>query len=218
MTISDSPNQVTVKCSRSWPPPRRYASALVALLLALAVSPALAGSSRNVSLDAVTRATIWNSFSGDLAVLNDGQVPPEAPDTPPFVWMTKGILVFEWDGVVPLEKVRIYVGDVGNDYQIRTYVGGRLDRTGTLRDPEGEQTAFIEVGDRVVDQWVEVLLPEETRADNIELWALGPTVFYEVEILVRSDETAVQPISWSRIKALSVESARPANKVEANRK
>ena len=44
----------------------------------------------------------------------------------------------------------------GNDYQVRAYLGGRLDETGTLREPEGVQTALIEENARAVDQWVEI--------------------------------------------------------------
>ena len=45
------------------------------------------------------------------------------------------------------------------------------------------QTALIEENARAVDQWIEIYFPSDTIADNLELWTLGPTVFYEVEIL-----------------------------------
>ena len=110
-------------------------------------------------------------------------------------------MVFAWEEPLQLEKLRIYVGAIGNDYQVRAYLGGRLDETGTLREPEGVQTALIEENTRAVDQWVEIYFSPDTMADNLELWALGPTVFYEVEIHVRSpDGTGVEKLSWGKIK------------------
>ena len=146
---------------------RMVISAIVALLLFLGAA------SRNITPDAVTRATIWNSHEGDPDVLGDGKVPQDA-DALPFTWKTKGILVFAWEEPLQLEKLRIYVGAIGNDYQVRTYLGGRLDETGTLREPEGVQTALIEENARAVGQWIEIYFPPDTMADNLELWTLGP--------------------------------------------
>ena len=161
----------------------------------------LGAASRNIAPDAVTRATIWNSHEGDPDVLGDGMVPQDA-DALPFTWNTKGILVFAWEKPLQLEKLRIYVGTIGNNYQVRAYLGGRLDETGTLREPEGVQTALIEENARAVNQWVAIYFPPDTTADNLELWTLGPTVFYEVEIYVRSpDATTVERLSWGKIKA-----------------
>jgi len=63
------------------------------------------------------------------------------------------------------------------------------------------QTALIEENARAVDQWIEIYFPPDTMADNLELWTLGPTIFYEVEIYVRSsDATAIEKLSWGKIK------------------
>jgi len=105
-------------------------------------------SGRNVAPDAVTRATTWNSHVGEFSTLSDGQIPSTDSAAPPFIWETKGILVFEWSEPVFLDSMRIYVGDVGNNYQVRAYLGGRLDETGTLREPEGQQTALLNIDDR----------------------------------------------------------------------
>ena len=162
----------------------------------------LGAASRNIAPDAVTRATIWNSHEGDSDVLGDGKVPQDA-DALPFTWKTKGILVFAWEEPLQLEKLRIYVGAIGNNYQVRAYLGGRLEETGTLREPEGVQTALIEENARAVDQWIEIHFPPDTMADNLELWTLGPTIFYEVEIYVYSpDATAVEKLSWGKIKTV----------------
>ena len=174
---------------------RMVISAIVALFFFLGAA------SRNIAPDAVTRATIWNSHEGDPDVLGDGKVPQDA-DARPFTWKTKGILVFAWEEPRRLEKLRIYVGAIGNNYQVRAYLGGRLDETGTLREPEGVQTALIEENARAVNQWIEIYFPPDTTADNLELWTLGPTIFYEVEIYVHSpDVTAVERLRWGKIKA-----------------
>ncbi len=160
----------------------------------------LGAASRNITPDAVTRATIWNSHEGELDVLGDGKVPQDA-DALPFTWTTKGILVFAWEEPLQLKKLRIYVGAIGNNYEVRAYLGGRLDETGTLREPEGVQTALLQENARAVDQWIEIYFPPNTAADNLELWTLGPTIFYEVEIYVRSPgDTAIERLSWGKIK------------------
>ncbi|MCY3736262.1 MAG: hypothetical protein OXG13_07650 [Gemmatimonadaceae bacterium] len=164
---------------------------LLALLL-----PAAAG--RNVAVDAVTRATTWNEHEGDPAWLTDGLVPPEA-GARPFVWKSKGILVFTWDGISEIEGVRIRVGEIANDYQVRTFVGGRLEDEGAARDPPGAQTARVEDFSRVVDSWVEIGMPPGARADNLELRALGPAHFFEVEILAAAT-TPVRGRSWAAVK------------------
>ena len=174
---------------------------LVFALLGMA-APLSFAASRNISPDAVSRATTYNSSEGDVAWLSDGEVPPENPDARAFIWHTKGILAFEWEESLPLERVRIRVGAVDNDYQIRTYLGGRLDESGVVRDPEGERTATQEEHSRTPNVWVEIELPDGTMADNLELRTFGPADFFEVEIVVRSDDgTAVREIIWGGVKA-----------------
>ena len=174
---------------------------LVFALLGMAAALSFAAS-RNISPDAVSRATTYNSSEGDVAWLSDGEVPPDNPDARAFIWHTKGILAFEWEESLPLERVRIRVGAVDNDYQIRTYLGGRLDESGVVRDPEGERTATLEEHSRTPNVWVEMELLDGTMADNLELRTFGPTDFFEVEIVVRSDVgTAMRGIIWGGVKA-----------------
>ncbi len=170
----------------------------------IALGSLLYAQSRNVLPDAVTRATEWNDHVGDLELLVDGKVPTLDDDALPFVWNTKGILVFEWPKELSLEQVRIFVGDVGNNYQVRAYRGGRLDESGGLREPEGEQTALVMEDRRLTNQWLEIPLPAGTAADNVELWTLGPTEFYEVEVLAAASQTSIPSSSWARIKQVAV--------------
>ena len=166
------------------------------LPLLVLLLPAEAG--RNLAVDALTRATTWNEHEGDPVWLTDGLVPPQA-GARPFVWNTKGILVFAWDEVVETAVVRIRVGEIANDYQVRTFVGGYLEDEGAARDPPGEQTARVEDYSRIVDGWVEIELPAGARADNLELRALGPAHFFEVEILATAS-TSVRGRSWAAAK------------------
>ena len=167
------------------------------LVAALVASPA---AGRNISVDAITRATTYHSHEGDVAVLTDGRLPDGDEATPAFVWNTQGILVFEWSDPLPLIRVRVYAGAIGNDYVIRSFVGGRLNDEGTLREPAGLLTANAEEYSRATNGWTDTVLPEGTVADNIELLALGPIELYDVEILVGVDETAVRSLQWSEVK------------------
>ncbi len=171
---------------------------LVALCL-LPVQAWLQATSRNLAPDALSRATTWNSYTGELAALSDGKYPPAEADA--FFWQTKGILTFSWSEQLPLERIRIFVGDIGNNFQLRAYRGGQLDDTGTVREPEGQRSALLEENSRVTAQWVEIPFPGEVLADNIELHALGSVVIYEVEILVRTGDTAVERLAWGQVKA-----------------
>ena len=77
-------------------------------------------------------------------------MPCPSPGRPRGFWYLPGRNRGNW------RKLRIYVGAIGNNYQVRAYLGGRLDETGTLREPEGVQTALIEENARAVNQWVEI--------------------------------------------------------------
>jgi hypothetical protein len=172
------------------------------LVLALCLCPGaevwLQAASRNLAPDALSRATTWNSYEGDLAALQDGKYPPQ--EAAAFLWQTKGILTFSWEGELPLEQVRIFVGEIGNNFQLRAYRGGRLDDSGAVREPEGERTALLEENSRAIGQWVELPFGEGVLADNIELRALGSVVIYEVEIYARTGDTAVARLGWGQVK------------------
>lgn len=91
-------------------------SCVLGLSLVAAASLALA-TGRNLAPDAVTRATTWNEHEGDVAWLTDGIVPPTV-GARAFQWDTKGVLVFAWQVMQPVARIRIRVGDVANDYQV----------------------------------------------------------------------------------------------------
>ena len=99
-------------------------------------------------------------------------------------------------------RVLFFLRDILNDYEVRAYVGGRRDENGTLREPEGRMTASAANHSRMTGGWTEVLFPPGTRADKIELVALGTIVFHEVEVRVGDGPvTAVELSGWGRVKA-----------------
>lgn len=174
---------------------RAFAIGLPLALIGAALSLA---AGRNLASDAVTRATTWNEHDGQIAWLADGLVPPDTTARA-FAWHTKGILAFDWGQVLPIAGLRLRVGDIANDYQVRAYLGGHLLDEGASRDPQGEETARVEEFSRVVDGWQEIALPPGTTADNLELRTLGPAQFYEVEIIA-ADGTPVPQITWASVK------------------
>jgi hypothetical protein len=109
------------------------------------------------------------------------------------------------DAVTRATNWNTYTGEIGNNYVVRAYLGGRLDESGVIRDPMGMQTANLADDTRAINQWAELQFPAGTMADNIELLALGTIVFYEIEILARdaSSATTVEASRWGRIKYLS---------------
>ena len=172
---------------------------VIGLSLVAAASLSLAAG-RNLAVDAVTRATTWNEHEGEAVWLIDGRVPPD--DTKAFVWNSKGILAFELGAVHTIDRVRIRVGDVANDYQVRAYLGGLLQEDGAARDPQGQQTARVDEFSRGSNGWVEIVLPAETLADTLALRNFGPARFFEVQILA-PEATAVTELTWAGVKVHS---------------
>jgi hypothetical protein len=124
---------------------------------------------------------------------------PPADSARAFEWGTKGVLAFDWEQVEVVDRLRRRIGDIANDYQVRAFVGGRLQDEGATRDPEGEQTARVQDTSRVTDGWQEIAMPDGTEADNLEVRTFGPVVFYEIEILT-PDGTVVRPAGWAVVK------------------
>ncbi len=167
------------------------------LLLAMLVT--LSGAAvPNLVTDALSRATTYHSHTGDVALLADGLVSPAAGAVA-FEWSTQGVITFEWAQVSLIEAVRLRVGSIANDYEVRTFIGGHLLDEGTTREPMGELTAAVLDLSRVVDGWVRIDLPAGTRADNLELHSFGPVQLYEIEILTPSS-TVISSPNWARLK------------------
>lgn len=172
---------------------------ILAMVVLMALSLAFAAQ-RNWTPDAVTRATTFNEYVGDLAALFDGKHPDNDTSSASFTWQAKGILVFEFPAPVELAQFRVYIGEPSGRYTLKAYLGGRTTDDGAGRDPVGELKATVEMEDAPANQWVTFELPPGTVTDNLEFWAIGRSEFYEVELL-GPEETPVWPMSWGMIKA-----------------
>jgi len=166
---------------------------IVLVLLSLAFA-----SGQNLAPDAVTRATDWNEYEGDLSVLSDGKHPENSTDPEVFIWPIKGILIFELEHPVELVQVRIYVGEESGGYILSAYLGGHAEDSGG-RDPEGELIANIENAEYVMNGWTVLGLPPGTVVDNLELSTIGEAHFYEIELL-GPEPTGLELTTWGRMK------------------
>ena len=155
---------------------------------------------RNVAPDAVTRATTYNAYEGDISVLTDGEYPGNCPNPQSFTWLSKGILAIELPDSVELREFRVFVGEDAGSYKVRAYLGGKLNPEGVGRSPEGKLVAEVEDASYAKNSWVVMKFPPGTVADNMEFWDFGPAEFYEIQIIVASGE-AVEEKTWGRVKA-----------------
>lgn len=168
-------------------------SGVVLIVISLAFA-----SGHNMTPDAVTRATDWNEYEGDLSVLADGKHPENSADPAVFIWPVKGILIFEFEHPVELVQVRIYVGEESGGYILSAYLGGHAEDSGG-RFPEGDLIANIENAEYVTDGWTVLDLPPGTVVDNLELSTIGEAYFYEIELL-GPEPTSIEPMTWGRVK------------------
>ena len=192
-----------MKAKIEWPTfPRwsRWTPWIGILVLCISVSWALA-SRRNLTPDAVTQATTWNDYEGDLGALFDGKTPDNSDSPPSFLWVSKGILWITFPEPVEFVELRLYVGSEAGEYIVKAYLGGKLDLDMAGRSPEGELKARVESREYVKHGWATLTLPPGTVIDNVELVTFGTAEFYEMELL-GPQETPVRATSWGFIKNL----------------
>ena len=174
---------------------------LVGILVGcIGVSWALA-SRRNLTPDAVTQATTWNDYEGDIGALFDGKTPDNSEAPSSFLWVSKGILWITFPEPVELAELRLYVGSEAGEYIVKAYLGGKLDLDLGGRSPEGELKARVESREYVKHGWATLVLPPGTVIDNVELVTFGTAELYEMELL-GPVETSVRASHWGVIKAM----------------
>jgi hypothetical protein len=159
------------------------------------------GARRNWTPDAVTRATTWNEYQGDLSALFDGKYPGNEGSPAFFLWEGKGVLLFDFPEPVALAQFRVYVGAQSGFYTLRAYLGGHASGDGVGREPWGELKERVENGEMLTNQWVTFALPPSTVVDNLEFSAIGTSEYYEIELL-GPEETPVRDARWGSIKAM----------------
>ena len=174
------------------------AAGMVLVMLSLAFA-----SGENLMTDAVTRATNWNEYEGELGALSDGKHPENSADPEVFLWPIKGILIFEFEKPVEIARVRIYVGEESGGYILSAYLGGHTEQSGG-REPEGTRIAKVENAEYKTNGWTVFEFPAGTAVDNLELSTIGESHFYEIEML-GPEPTSVEMRSWGRIKHLRAE-------------
>ena len=175
-------------------------SVIVCVLSLLIVSAVLARRA-DLTPDAVTRATTWNSYEGELSFLTDSETPENNPNAGVFTWPEKGIIVMEFPQATHIGQVRIYTGDNASSLQIGVYLGGRRMDDGGGRDPEGEQKFFHTFTDVGANEWFSHVFTEALEADNLEIHCSGRTDIYEIEI--NSPEgIGVESTIWSNVKKM----------------
>ena len=161
----------------------------------------LGAANRNITPDAVTRATIWNSHEGDPDVLGDGKVPQDA-DALPFTWKTKGILVFAWEKPRQLEKV----ADLRRRHRQRL-PSSHLSRRALRRDRHPARTQRSAnrpdrrecAGSRI--SGLRFISPPtlQPTTSNYGRWALRSSTKWRSTCTVRT-LPVVEKLSWGKIK------------------
>jgi hypothetical protein len=174
-----------------------------ALLWSVAVAAGLGASPVNIASDAVTSATLgYNAYVGELPALTDGLHPGNSQDAKAFVWPTKGNLVFQFDRLRPVTKVRLYIGDDAGWYMALAYQGARLGPSGQTETADAQLVADAYNFDEQTNAWVELVFPSITETDYIEVGTQSGAALYEVEIVSDDGSTAVAGTTWGRAKAL----------------
>ena len=173
-------------------------SGSVVLLLAAA----LWATGTNIAPDAVTRATQgFNTYSGELTYLTDGLTPDNSEQPGVFAWPTKGNLVFQFEDPRLVAGVRLRIGTDAGSYAAIASLGAVFDSSGQTETTAGSFVADVYDTDFQADHWVELMFPDETLTDYIELMTESGAEIYEVEILsVGQVPSAIPAVSWGAVK------------------
>lgn len=159
---------------------------------------AAAAWAQDLTVDAVTRATVLNPSTGDVAALTDGRLPDTDPTAPAFGWPVAGFLVVEWPQPVLVEQVRVYLGEMDR-YAVYGYLGGSFNDTGQR---VGVQTpAYSREGlwPGVEAGWFDMPIPAPVEIDNMGIQFTGGARIYEIQF-VGPHGTVIAPASLGEIK------------------
>lgn len=151
--------------------------------------------------DAVTRATTWNYYEGELAYLTDGKTPIETPDAGVFTWLEKGILLIEFPEPVELAQVRVFTGERVGKLTLDAYLGGRRHEYGGYRAPKGELKASLIDASMASNSWLDFRFEPPVQMDNLELITQAATDYYEIQ-LNGPEDVSVKPTLWKNVKMI----------------
>lgn len=169
------------------------AAAILIVCAALEVSAL-----RDITLDAVTMATVTNSPVGELAWLTDGRTPATDPQAPGVQWEWTGLVIVSWPDAVDLGSIQVYLGEL-RLCRISGYLGGGFTEEGQ-RLGEAEAAFDCEaVPPEGTTGWYEIPCASDEPIDNLSFQVVGGAVIYEMRFLTPGG-TAVQPASLGQIK------------------
>ena len=154
----------------------------------------------DITLDAVTRATVLNPSIGDPAALTDRRTPDLDPDAAAFEWIGLGLLAVAWPEPVQVATLRVYLGTMGR-YSVLGFVGGSYNQTGQRRDVVEPIYSSDGIVAAAKSGWYEIPLPTDRLIDNLGFQVVDGAVFYEVEYLT-PEGTAIAASSFGAIKRL----------------
>ena len=182
---------------------RRRAPTAGPVLALLLIAAWLGAGERNISPDAVTRATTSaRTYQGRLSFLSDGHHPGNSEAPGAFAWPSDGNLSFQFDEPRPIAALRIYVGEDAGYYWLTAYRSAPPDETGQTNAADAVVVADTSALDLLVNTWVEMPFPPAAEADYVVVRTVDSATFYEIEILMpETDPSAVTPESWGIIKA-----------------
>jgi len=156
----------------------RIGTVLAAALTLGAVAPSQVGL-KDITADAVTKATIRNIHTGDVAALTDGRVPDDAMSAEALAWEGVGMVTVSWPDSVRLVRIRAFVTGV-NRYRIFGYAGGGFSDRG---DREGVETAVYgreDVVPRGTSGWWDIPFPPDMAIDNLSFQVIDGGAIYEM--------------------------------------
>lgn len=159
-------------------PDSRIGTLLAAALTLGAVAPGRVGL-KDITADAVSRATIRNIHTGHVAALTDGRVPDDDISADALAWEGVGMVAVSWPDSVHLVRVRAFVTGV-NRYRIFGYAGGGFSDRG---DREGVETAVYGREDVVpagTNGWWDIPFPSDRAIDNLSFQVIDGGAIYEM--------------------------------------
>ncbi len=163
----------------------RIGAVLTAALTLGAVGPGQVGL-KDITADAVTRATIRNIHTGDVARLTDGHTPEDDPSAGALGWEGVGMVAVSWPDSVRLAQIRVYVTGVSR-YRVFGYLGGGFSARG---DREGPETAIYGRQDVVPADssgWWDISFAADAAIDNLSFQVVDGGAIYEMRFLAVSD-------------------------------
>lgn len=163
----------------------RLGTTLAAALAIGAVLPEQSGT-RDITADAVTRATVRNIYKGEVSIITDGHTPDDDGLAGALSWEGVGMVTVSWPDTVRLSRIQAYVSGV-NRYRIFGYLGGGFSDRG---DREGTETAAYG-GENIIPAgtsgWWDITPAADVAIDNLSFQVIDGGAIYEMRFFAVSE-------------------------------